>query len=768
MVNRGRGLHPLTICSEASRLDNKQGDATVKWPRQTQGNNGDMFGLEIAGAALALLAAILLGVVVRQRRALTRAEQDAASLADAVRSRAAAADRAMLATLIGAVNAPVVLHAERITAANPAFYALLGLSAESVVGRRLSEFVSADYASLVETHIARRLGGQECADLTEVEIADEHGQVTRLELKGTTVQLAGGRAVLLSAVEMPPVATGHDGPPRKTRAQMTLESLGDGLVTTDQQGRIDFLNSAAEEFIGQSSAQVHGRQLTDVVSFVDERDRRPLPDPVRQCLAKGAQTSLGRRALLVAKAAGVERSVGLSATPILGPDGEMSGVAIVLHDVTELTGLARQMSYQASHDALTGLVNRREFERRLAEAIESSREGQTAHMMCYLDLDNFKDVNDTCGHLAGDNMLREASALLKEAVRDSDTVGRLGGDEFGMLLVGCPLDKARQIAEDVCRAVADYRFVWKDSIFRIGVSIGLVEIGRDSGGPEDVMSAADSACYVAKRRNGNHVQVYSLKDEAEARHSGEIHWLQRLQVALRDGHFELYVQPIVSAGAAEGGPGLEAFLRLRDGDRTALPMEFMQAAERYRLMPLVDRWVVQTALAALGSGAINLPRGKSLAINLSGQTLGDAGFLEFVVDALDHSGVPPQQICFDMTETAVIGNLELARRFVGVVHGMGCQFALDDFGNDLGAFTHLKSLAMDFIKIDGSYLRDLSHDAVNQAMVAAIVRLARTLGFRLIAEQVEDLASLEAARGLGVDFAQGYAIGRPEPLRRAA
>ncbi len=727
-----------------------------------------MTGLEIAGVALALLAGTLLVIVVWQRRTLARAGEDAASLADFARGRAGRGDREMLKALLGSVNEPVLLHGTHIEAINPPFCNLLGLPAESIVGRPLSALVSADYSDLVEAHVVRRLGGRETAERTEIEIADPHGQVTRLELKGTTLELVDGRAVLFSAVEMLPVTTGLDTPPRKTRAQLTLESLGDGLVTTDQQGRIDFLNRAAEEFLGQAAESVLGRQLTDIVSFVDERDRRPLPDPVRQCLATGAQANLGRRALMVGKANGEERSIGLSATPITGPGGETTGAAVMLHDVTELTGLTRQMSYQASHDALTGLVNRREFERRLEEAIESSRGGQTAHMMCYLDLDNFKAVNDTCGHLAGDNMLREAAALLKDAVRDSDTVGRLGGDEFGMLLVGCPLDKARQIAEDVCRAVADYRFVWKDSIFRIGVSIGLVEIGSDSGSREDVMNAADSACYVAKRRNGNHVQVYSLRDEAEARHSGEVHWLQRLQAALRDGHFELYLQPIVSMLDAENGPAMEAFLRLRDGDHAASPAEFMKAAERYRLMPLVDRWVVQTALSALASGAINLPRGKSLAINLSGQTLGDAGFLEFVVEALDHSGVPPQQICFDMTETAVIGNLELARRFVGVVHGMGCQFALDDFGNDLGAFTNLKSLAMDFIKIDGSYVRGLSHDAVNQAMVAAIVRLARTVGFRLVAEQVEDIASLEAARGLGVDFAQGYAVGRPERLKRAA
>jgi EAL domain-containing protein (putative c-di-GMP-specific phosphodiesterase class I) len=362
------------------------------------------------------------------------------------------------------------------------------------------------------------------------------------------------------------------------------------------------------------------------------------------------------------------------------------------------------------------------------------------------------------------------AGLLKESVRDSDTVARLGGDEFGILLVGCPLEKARQIAGDICRAVNDYRFVWKDRIFSIGVSIGLVEVSRESGGLEDVMSAADSACYIAKQNDGSHVHVYSARDEAVARHSGEIQWLQRLQAALRDGHFELYAQPIVAAReGGTGGPALEVLLRLTDeSGRRASPGEFMQAAERYRLMALVDRWVVQTALAALASGAIRLSAGESVAINLSGQTLGDPSFLEFVVETLDHTGVPPSQVCFEVTENSVVGNLDLARRFIGVLHGMGCQFALDDFGNDLGSFVNLKNLSMDYIKIDGAFTRNLATDAVNQAMVAAIVRLGRTLNFRLIAEQVEDPASLETARGMGIDFAQGFVIGRPEPLRPAA
>jgi diguanylate cyclase (GGDEF)-like protein len=464
-----------------------------------------------------------------------------------------------------------------------------------------------------------------------------------------------------------------------------------------------------------------------------------------------------------------ERSIEVSVSPLRDALGEISGTVIAVRDVSDLRGLTRQMSYQASHDALTGLVNRREFEHRLQEAIESAQGGGHRHVLCYLDLDRFKAVNDECGHTAGDSMLREVAALIKDAVRDSDTVGRLGGDEFGILLVGCPLEKARQIADDVVRAVADYRFVWKDKIFNIGVSVGLVEISRESGSLEDVISAADSACYVAKKQGG-HVHVYSARDEAAARSRGEIHWLQQLQGALKEGRFELHAQPIVSVDpAGVSGPALEVLLRLKDENGVSVaPAEFMRAAERYRLMPHVDRWVVQTALAALGRGAVRVPPGRSLCINLSGQTLGDAGFLEFVVDCLDRTAVAPDRICFEVTENSVITNIEHARRFIGVLHGMGCQFALDDFGRGLSSFANLKNLQLDYLKIDGYFIRNLASDTVNQAMVTAMIKLARSLNFRVIAEHVEDMSALDSAKRMGVDFVQGYQVGRPQPLALAS
>ena len=288
-----------------------------------------------------------------------------------------------------------------------------------------------------------------------------------------------------------------------------------------------------------------GKNITDIITLLDEGDRRSLGDPVRHCLTTQSKVTVGRRGLMILRNGGDERSVELTVTPLKGHKGDLVGTVIVVRDVSELRGITRQMSYQASHDALTGLVNRREFERRLEEALAVAHTQEARHVLCYLDLDRFKVVNDSCGHMAGDGMLREVAALIKETVRDSDTVGRLGGDEFGLLLVGCPLEKARQIADDVVRKVNDYRFVWKDKIFNIGVSVGLIEISRESGAPDEVMSAADSACYVAKKQ-GNHVHVYSARDEAVARHRGEIQWLQRLQSALKDNRFELMAQPIVA------------------------------------------------------------------------------------------------------------------------------------------------------------------------------------------------------------------------------
>src|SRR5499427_3196250 len=670
------------------------------------------------------------------------------------------------------IHEAVLVHGDVILYANLQFASFVGIDRAELIGRRLADLVPPEYSELVSENVQRRLAGESAAERYEIDMVGLQGQMTRLEIASSLIEYDKGSALLITGVAILPTQTvqGLRLPEAASEpGALALNSLAEAIIATDRDGRITYMNPAAEQLTGTAADAAAGKLLEEIVSLVDETDRRLLSDPVHQALTSGAAVNLSRRALMLSRGNGSERSIELSASPIRNSARELTGAVVMLHDVTEARGLTRQMSYQAAHDALTGLVNRREFERRLEEAIESGHRGDGQHVLAYLDLDRFKLVNDTSGHLAGDSMLREVAKLLRDAVRDSDTVGRIGGDEFGILLVGCPLEKARQIADDVTRAVGDHRFVWKDKIFNVGVSIGLVEISRESGTLEELIAAADTACYVAKKQGSGRVVVYSARDEALARHTGEIQWLQRLQSALKENRFHLYYQVIVPAHDEDAGPAMEVLVRLQDeSGHDVLPAEFMRAAERYRLMGLVDRWVVQTTLAALGRGAIAVEPRHSVAINISGQTLGDAQFLEFVVECLDSTGVTPGQVCFEIAESAVIANLDHARRFVGVLHGMGCQFALDDFGSGVGSFSNLKTLPLDYLKIDGSFIRNLARDSVNQAMVTAMIKLARTLNFKVIAEQVEDSAAEEAARRMGVDYLQGYAIGRPQPLQLAA
>ena len=688
--------------------------------------------------------------------------------------REAAEAPKLFADLGDRIHEAVLVHREVILYANRQFASFVGVDRVELIGRRLADLVPPEYAELVSENISRRLAGETAAERYEIDMVGLQGQVSRLEIASALVEYDKSNALLITGVEIIPTQTvqalrlAPDGTAAEPQL-LALQSLAEAIIATDKEGRVTFMNPAAEQLTGNQAASSFGKPIEEVVTLVEEADRRLLAEPVHQALTSGAAVNLSRRALLLPSASGGERAIELTASPIRNPDREVMGAVVMLHDVTELRGLARQMSYQATHDALTGLVNRHEFERRLQEGIDSGHRGDGQHVLCYLDLDRFKIVNDTSGHVAGDSMLREVAKLLRDAVRDSDTVGRLGGDEFGLLLVGCPLDKARQIADDLTRSVGDYRFVWKDKIFNIGVSVGLVEISRESGTLEELLAAADTACYVAKKQGSGRVAVYSARDEALARHTGEIQWLQRLQGALKDNRFHLYQQVIVAAHGEETGPAMEVLVRMQDESGNELvPADFMRAAERYRLMGLVDRWVVQTTLAALGRGASPVQTNRSVAINISGQTLGDVQFLEFVVECFDSTGAAPAQVCFEITETAVIANLDHARRFVGVLHGMGCQFALDDFGSGVGSFSNLKNLPLDYLKIDGSFMRNLARDPVNQTMVTAMIKLARTLNFKVIAEQVEDTAALDAARRIGVDYLQGYAIGRPQPLMLAA
>jgi diguanylate cyclase (GGDEF)-like protein/PAS domain S-box-containing protein len=661
----------------------------------------------------------------------------------------------------------VIIHDEKILLANESAAGLIGLQSEQLVGRESADLVKPAYRALFRNTMTKRLAGENVPRRLEIQLINGDEAGLWVEAQSSNIEFHGHPAILTVARDVSHRKSLEVTLSRnKRQAQYILESISEGVITTDNDGRIDYMNVAAESIIGTSRDDATGHRVGGLFTLVDDADRRPLGDPVERCLAMRRRVNMGRRAVMVSVDGEHEHSVEITASPVRAPGNSISGAVVVFHDVSELRGLTRKMSYQATHDPLTGLVNRREFERCLDEAMDTAHAEEAVHMLFYMDLDRFKAVNDSCGHQAGDNLLREIANLIKEQVRDSDFVGRLGGDEFGALLIGCPIEKARQIAADVCNAVADYRFVWKDKIFNIGISVGLVEISHVSGSLQDVISAADSACYVAKQEGRGRVHVYSARDESIARERGDIQWLRQLQTALHEDRFELALQPIIAMrGGGEKGPAVEVLIRLRDDSgRMVDTAEFLRPAERYQLMPQIDRWVVQAALNAISANEIKLADQRSCAINLSGQTLGDESFLSFVVETLDRSGVAPTAICFEVTETAILSNVQHAQRFIEVLHGIGCEFSLDDFGSGLGSFSSLKHLPIDYLKIDGTYTRNLLSDQVNREMVSAMIKLARTMQFRIVAEQVEQQEDFDWLRDSGVDFAQGNFIEAPATM----
>ncbi|OGA00055.1 MAG: histidine kinase [Betaproteobacteria bacterium RBG_19FT_COMBO_58_11] len=435
----------------------------------------------------------------------------------------------------------------------------------------------------------------------------------------------------------------------------------------------------------------------------------------------------------------------------------------------EHRGAQETIQYLAYHDALTGLCNRAEFEQRLARALKSAG-ADSQHALFYLDMDQFKIVNDTCGHVAGDELLKQVALLLKGPVRDSDTLARLGGDEFGVLLDHCSLSHAEEVAERMLQLVKEFRFAWLDKTFTIGASIGLVMLDNPNQTHTELLRAADMACYAAKDKGRGRVHVYRPDDVELTQRRGEMEWVSQLTRALQDKQFVLHKQCIIALEGATPGPSCEFLLRLRGRDgNLILPGAFIPAAERYNLMPKLDRWVLKQAFAHLAQQfATRQARADSIYfINLSGATLGDETYLQFVKEALSRNGIPPQAICFEVTETTAIANLTSALAFIQNVKSLGCKVALDDFGSGLSSFSYLKTLAADYLKIDGAFVRDMLEDPMDAAIVQAINSIGHVAGLKTIAEFVEHEDIQTKLAEIGVDYAQGYAIHRPQPVNEA-
>ncbi|MDT8406515.1 MAG: EAL domain-containing protein [Methylococcales bacterium] len=549
----------------------------------------------------------------------------------------------------------------------------------------------------------------------------------------------------------------------KQRAQVTLQSIADGVVVASLQGEIEFINTAAEKLSGWTLADAKGHHVDTVFCIIDEHTRQPVANSIAQCLQQRSPITSTCHAMLIDKG-GKEYAIHDSIAPIHDDCGELCGVVLVFSDVSHAQRLSRQLAYQAAHDPLTGLVNRHELETRLQGVLARRQHDQDAYAFCYLDLDQFKVVNDTCGHSAGDELLKQITALLQARVRKRDTLARLGGDEFGVLMECCELEQAKRLANDLREVIADYRFNWQQQSFRIGVSIGLIEITEEFNSLSDLLMVADAACYAAKDAGRNRVYIYQKDSQEIQRLSGQMQWVVKLHEAFDHQRFTLYRQPIHSIAQGEG-LHYEILLRIVNADGKLVPPgAFIPAAERYGLMSRIDAWVIEQTFLWLAEHPEALAELAVCSINLSGQTLSHDSLQSDINTLIKRYALPAERFCFEITETAAIANLNQATRFMCAMKTLGFQFALDDFGSGLSSFAYLRNLPVDYLKIDGMFVKDIGTDPVDLAMVRSINEIGHLLGKQTIAEFVENAAIYQQLVDLGVDYAQGYYLGRPEPL----
>jgi len=557
----------------------------------------------------------------------------------------------------------------------------------------------------------------------------------------------------------------------KELAEVTLHSIVDGVITTDPDGLIEYMNPVAEQYLGWTTQQARGMELSEVYRVVDERSGQPIETRPRKDVPTLPDGALAVR---LVDRNGRETPVRYSHAQIRGRNGTVYGTIVVFHDVSQIRAMSQQLMWQASHDALTGLVNRREFERRLAALIDTAKEKDREHALLFMDLDRFKTVNDTCGHSAGDELLRQLTATMQARMRGSDTLARLGGDEFGALLESCPMDQATRIANATREAVREFRFVWEDKTFSVGVSMGLVPITGDSPDAGRLLATADASCYEAKSKGRDRVQVFSPKEGDYGGKHAELQIVSQINRAFELGQFHLYRQTIAPLNPARHRPHHEVLVRMTDRNGNLVSATgFMPAAERYNLLTSIERWVVSSLVEYLHrqwtAGAI--PRDLHASgthafhsVNISGVSINDASFPDFLRNLLNRYSLPAGLLCFEITETTAIANLAKAGELMRELKGMGCHFALDDFGTGMSSFAYLKHLPVDYLKIAGVFVKDMGTDPMDNAIVEAVNHIGHILGMQTVAESVEDAATLERVRELGIDYAQGYYIAEPEPF----
>lgn len=544
-------------------------------------------------------------------------------------------------------------------------------------------------------------------------------------------------------------------------ATVTLKSIGDAVITTDNQGNVESLNPVAEVLTGWTNEEALGKPSCEVFNIISEITREPSLDPIRRALKENIIIELGNHTILISRD-GTEYVIEDSVAPIRNKNNDVFGAVLVFHDVTAKRLALRQLEYLALHDTLTGLNNRHYFEQELFKAVDLAKRGTLIFALLYIDLDEFKAVNDTAGHSVGDNLLTEVSHLFSSRLRRGDTLARLGGDEFGVLLQNIDKKQVEKTAESYRQALSDFQFTWKDKVFDINSSIGVTIIDNKINTAAEALRQADVACYVAKQNGRNRLHLYSSKDDKKAMQLGEVSLISKLNNALKNDTFILHFQPIIDSLDIKINY-FEVLLRLKDGDNIVAPNIFIPVAERYAIMPKIDKWVVEQVIKLLEQEQYTDCK---FSINLSGSSFEDKAIINFLSKKIKDNTRLSEAISFEVTETSAVTHIEGAAEFMHSLLSYGVKFALDDFGTGFSSFAYLKHLPVDLIKIDGVFVKDIVNDPADQAMVRSINHIAHSLGKKTVAEYVESEEILNILKEIGVDYFQGYHLGKPDELKK--
>ncbi|SFD12367.1 PAS domain S-box-containing protein/diguanylate cyclase (GGDEF) domain-containing protein [Microbulbifer thermotolerans] len=648
---------------------------------------------------------------------------------------------------------------------NRSFCTFLGYEESELIGRSVFDLTYAGDEAESRTFWREYVRGECDVPQMEKRYVRKDGAVVWGHLSCSLARGADGRA-LYSIAQVEDIDSRKRSEAKllesRERLQVTLSSIADAVISTDVDQKVNFMNPVAEQMTGVTMEEARGLPLDRIFHSTMGVDGEPLDNPVSECLQLGAAVRGAEGAVLHSRD-GRTYEIKNSAAPLKTERDKLLGAVMVFQDVSESRQLIRQLTYKASHDDLTGLLNRDAFKRELLKAIDSARCGDECHALAFVDLDRFKVINDSAGHLAGDALLKKIGSYLRALLRTSDCVARLGGDEFGVLFRNCNKMQAKLRCEQLIRQVVSLRFPWNERVYDVGASIGITEINCDNHRLGDLLSQADVACYSAKHASRGTVMIYEMEQSAAALRHREIIMASTIREALDGGRLTLYAQAVAETADTGVVSHCEILVRMVD-HRGALimPAAFIPAAERYGLMLQIDRWVVDEVLAR--RAAQICAAGIRFSLNLSADALGDAEFQTHLIRLLEETPVPLSRIGFEITETAIINQMESASHFVATLRKMGCEVALDDFGNGLSSFGYLKAFSIDYIKIDGSFVRQVESNFVDLIIVESIHQVAHRLGARTIAEYVEDASTAERLRRIGVDLMQGYYVGQPQPL----